>query len=105
MENESYWILSSKGKEYSKLSTDIKTDCLIVGGGIAGITSAYLLSQKGVNVTLVDAGRIGEGCTGRNTGKITCQHNIIYSKIKKEYDLERAKSYYEANNEALNLME
>lgn len=105
MENESYWILSSQGKEYSKLNKDIKTECLIVGGGIAGVTSAYLLSKKGIKVTLVDANKIGEGCTGRNTGKITSQHNIIYSKIKKEYDLERAKSYYEANNEALNLME
>lgn len=105
MENQSYWILSSEGKKYAKLIKDIKTECLIVGGGIPGITTAYLLSKKGIKVTVVDANKIGEGCSGRNTGKITTQHSIIYSKIKKEYDLERAKSYYEANNKALDLME
>ena len=105
MENESYWILSSEGKNYEKLNKDIKTECLIVGGGIPGITTAYLLSKKGVKVTVVDADKIGGGCSGRNTGKVTSQHSIIYSKIKKEYDVQKAKSYYEANNKALNLIE
>lgn len=105
MENESYWILSSEGKKYMSLGSDMETECLIVGGGIAGITSAYLLSKKGVKVTVVDANKIGEGCSGRNTGKITSQHNIIYSKIKDEYNIDKAKSYYEANNKALDLME
>ncbi|MBU3136302.1 FAD-dependent oxidoreductase [Clostridium gasigenes] len=105
MENEAYWILSSEGKKYEKLKKDITTECLIVGGGIPGITTAYLLSKKGVKVTVVDAGKICGGCSGRNTGKVTSQHNIIYSKIKSEYNLKKAKSYYEANNKALNLME
>ena len=105
MENEAYWILSSKGKDYKKLTNDLETECLIVGGGIPGITTAYLLSKKGVKVTVVDADKIGAGCSGRNTGKVTTQHSIVYSKIKKEYGLENAKAYYEANNKALNLME
>jgi len=105
MENEAYWILSSEGRNYKKLTKDLETECLIVGGGIPGITTAYLLSKKGVKVTVVDADKIGSGCSGRNTGKVTCQHSIVYSKIKKEYGLEKAKSYYEANNKALKLME
>ena len=94
-----------KEKKHEKLTRDISTECLIVGAGIPGITTAYLLSKNGVKVTVVDADKIGGGCSGRNTGKVTAQHNIIYSKIKREYNLEKAKSYYEANNKPLNSME
>ncbi len=54
---------------------------------------------------LVEADKIGYGTSGRNTGKVTCQHDIFYSKIEKKYGLDKAKSYYNANNEALNLVE
>lgn len=102
---ESLWINSSKGNEYKKLNKDIQTYYLIIGGGIVGITTAYLLTKNNLKVVLVDANKIGEGCTGRTTGKITSQHNIIYSKLKKKYNLDVAKAYYEANNKALDLIE
>ncbi|HFL2397650.1 TPA: FAD-dependent oxidoreductase [Clostridioides difficile] len=103
--NESYWFLNSSPKEYNKLGENIKTDCLIVGGGITGLTTAYLLAKEGKKVVLVEADKIGYGTSGRNTGKVTCQHDIFYSKIEKKYGLDKAKSYYNANNEALNLVE
>ena len=103
--NESYWILSSKSKEYKKLNEDIETECLIVGGGITGITTAYLLAKKGVDVTVVDSYKIGYGASGRNTGKLTAQHDDFYSKIEKKYGFDTAKLYYEANSKALNLVE
>ncbi|MDU9051630.1 MAG: FAD-binding oxidoreductase, partial [Clostridioides difficile] len=103
--NESYWFLNLSPKEYNKLGENIKTDCLIVGGGITGLTTAYLLAKEGKKVVLVEADKIGYGTSGRNTGKVTCQHDIFYSKIEKKYGLDKAKSYYNANNEALNLVE
>ena len=83
--NESYWISSSKGKTYKSLQENINTNCAIVGGGIVGITTAYLLAKSGVDVVLVDADKIGYGSSGRNTGKVTSQHDVIYSKIIKKY--------------------
>lgn len=103
--NESLWIEGTKSKRYDKLNEHIEIDCTIIGAGIAGITTAYLLLKKGVKVAVVDADAIGGGCSGRNTGKVSSQHNIVYSKIKKSHGIEYAKKYYEANNEALNLME
>lgn len=103
--NESLWILSSKGKSYESLKEDIKTDILIVGGGIVGVTTAYLLSKKGIEITLVDSNKLGYGCSGRNTGKITSQHNIVFSKIEKSHGLDIAKAYYEANERALAFIE
>lgn len=53
--------------DFSPLKTDIETDVCVVGAGIAGLTSAYLLSQAGKNVVLLDALGIGAGETGRTT--------------------------------------
>lgn len=101
----SLWIASSKGKRFDNLNKDIDTDYLVVGGGITGITTAYLLCKEGANVTLVDANFIGYGASGRNTGKITPQHNLIYNKIKTTHGINAATQYYNANNEALDLIE
>lgn len=103
--NESYWVINSSPKEYKKLGENIKVEYLVVGGGITGLTTAYLLVKEGKKVVLVDADKIGYGTSGRNTGKVTCQHDIVYSKIEKKYGLDKAKSYYNANNEALKLIE
>jgi len=103
--NEAYWIRSSEGRRYPKQDRDIKTDYLIIGGGFAGITCLYLLVSAGLQATLVDADRIGYGCSGRNTGKITAQHGLVYYDIEKKFGLERAKSYYEANYRAQELIE
>ncbi|MFE0504775.1 FAD-dependent oxidoreductase [Peribacillus butanolivorans] len=56
-----YFIFPS----FSKLETDITTDVLIVGGGISGITSAYLLAKQGVKATLIGAGEMLNGTTGQ----------------------------------------
>ena len=67
------------------LDEDISTDYLIVGGGIVGLTTAFLLAKEKLSVTLLDADRIGYGATGRNTGKVTTMHNS-YAKIEKNMD-------------------
>lgn len=102
---KSLWIEKSKPKEYEKLDKDIKIDNLIIGGGIAGLTTACLLRQERLEVALVEADRIGYGTSGRNTGKITCQHGLIYSEIEKQCGLEGAKIYYEKNKEAIDFIE
>lgn len=103
--NKSYWINSAKGKEYPSLSADYNCDCTIIGGGITGLTTAYILAKMGKKVVLVDANNIGYGCTGRNTGKITALHNVIYYKIKNKYSIQDAKNYYDGNTEAIQFVE
>lgn len=103
--NKSYWMLSSKSNDYKSLKNDIDTDCLIVGAGIAGLTTAYLLSKENKKVVVVDADKVGYGASGRNTGKVTSQHGLIYDSIKKRYSSEKAKLYYEANEEGLDLIQ
>ena len=102
--NELYWILSTKSTNYEKLNENIKVDTLIIGAGIVGVTTAYLLAKHGIKSVIIDANKVGYGTTGRNTGKVTTQHGTIYSKINNKYGIETTKLYYEGNQEALNLV-
>ncbi|MFJ9385851.1 FAD-dependent oxidoreductase [Peribacillus sp. NPDC101481] len=52
------------------------TDVLIVGGGITGITSAYLLAKQGVKATFIEADETLNGTTGHTTAKITVQARL-----------------------------
>lgn len=71
-ENLPFWIDSAPMLSFQKLQHDIETDNLIIGGGIAGLTTAYLLAKSGKQVTLIEDGLLGSGETGRTTAHLTC---------------------------------
>ena len=79
----------------------MKTDVLIIGGGITGILCAYLLHQADVPYALVEAETVCSGITKNTTAKITSQHGLIYSKLIRRLGTERAKQYLQANEAAL----
>src|SRR5450631_3277186 len=54
----------------NKLLKDAVTDVCIVGAGIAGMTTAYLLAREGKRVIVLDDGPIGGGMTGRTTAHL-----------------------------------
>lgn len=101
---EPYWRDHIELPEFPSLEQDIETDAVIVGGGITGITAAYLLSKEGLSVTLIEAGKLLNGTTGHTTAKVTAQHGLIYDKLINQFGEEKARLYYEANDEALNLI-
>ncbi|MFE5320933.1 FAD-dependent oxidoreductase [Paenibacillus sp. NPDC056579] len=98
---ESYWLASSRIPSFSKLTQDISVDTAIVGGGISGIVTAYMLSKQGLKVALLEAGQILNGTTGHTTAKITAQHDLIYDEFISHFGEEKARLYYEANDDAL----
>lgn len=98
---QSYWIASTHKTDYPSLDNDIKVDAAIIGGGITGITCAYLLSKEGLKVAVIEADRIAQGTTGHTTAKITSQHDLIYDKIKNQMGVEPAKQYADANEYAI----
>ncbi len=98
---EAIWSSDVKTIEFNSLQGEIKTDVLIIGGGICGILCAYMLKKAGVDCVVVEADRICKGITNGTTAKITFQHGIIYDKIIKKYGLEIATLYYKSQREAL----
>ena len=57
-----------------RLENNLRCDVCVVGAGIAGLSTAYLLTRAGYRVFVVDAGMIGGGETGRTTAQLT---NIV----------------------------
>lgn len=100
---DSYWMASSKNAHagYPKLEGDIEVDVAIVGGGIAGLSSAYFLKQAGLTVAIIEQEVIGGGTTGFTTGKVTSQHNLIYAELKRRFGTAKARAYGEANQAAV----
>ena len=99
--NESVWSKSVEMPEFPKLKGDIKTDVLIIGGGMCGILCAYFLELHGVDYVLAEANRIGTGITSNTTAKITSQHGLIYNKLIKSLGSEKASLYLNANENAV----
>lgn len=98
--SESYWQQSVSLSSYPKLTENIKCDVCIVGAGITGITSAFLLAEQGYSVCLLDAATVLSGTTSLTTAKITAQHGLMYANLIDQFGLQYATQYYEANNKA-----
>ena len=81
--------------------TTISTDVAVLGGGIAGMITAILCQRAGLNVTVVEAARIGSGVTGHTTGKITALQEPIYAQLTDDYGADTAKAYADSNLEGL----
>lgn len=82
------------------LEGDIDTDVLIIGGGMAGLLTAYKLKSAGISCVVAEGGTIGGKISGHTTGKITAQHGLIYQDLIRSFGIERARIYYDANIEA-----
>ena len=98
----SIWDIDMQMPAFDTLKESIKTDVLVIGGGIAGLLCAYALKEAGVNdVVLVEAKRICSGVTGKTTAKITFQHGLLYDKLLKKFGTEKAKLYLQCQQDAL----
>ena len=97
----SLWDKTSSASGFPRLNQDLKTDVLIIGGGMAGVLCAYMLHQANIPYVLVEARTIGGGITGNTTAKITSQHGLIYNRLIRRFGVEQAKKYLEANELAL----
>ena len=97
----SVWSENVSLPSFDRLNGNIKTDVLIIGGGIAGILCAHCLKSRGVDTVLVEAETLCGGITKDTTAKITAQHGFIYQKLVKSFGKEKARMYYDANSEAL----
>ncbi|TSB45018.1 FAD-dependent oxidoreductase [Bacillus sp. P16(2019)] len=90
--------------EYTSLTENIEVDTAIIGGGLTGLTTAFLLTQAGEKVAVLEANQIGLGTTGHTTAKITAQHDLIYDELINHIGVSLTKLYYKANQEAVSFI-
>ena len=102
---ESIWTNNTGKKDFEVLSRNQKTNTVVIGGGMAGVLTAYYLQQVGVPVIVLEANRVGSGQTRKTTAKITSQHNLIYEKLLRVFGKEKAIHYARANEKAIDAYE
>lgn len=98
---ESIWTKTTNLTKYPCLTGDLTTEAAVIGGGLAGILSAKLLSEAGVKTVVLEADRIGSGQTKNTTAKITSQHGMIYGKLLSSFGRDKAEQYAKANELAI----
>jgi glycine/D-amino acid oxidase-like deaminating enzyme/nitrite reductase/ring-hydroxylating ferredoxin subunit len=103
--SESLWFANIRPIKFTKLTRNISTDVVIIGGGIAGMTTAYLLSKAEKKVILVEDGYIGSGETGRTTAHITHALDDRYYNLEKIHGKQGAQKAAESHTAAINLIE
>ena len=101
----SLWVDSIPTTNYAPLKTDLQVDVAIIGGGIAGLTTAYLLKRAGKQVAVFEKNRIAQGISGFTTGKISSLHGTTYTSLIEKFDQETARIYGEANEAAIEQIE
>lgn len=96
----SLWIATTPATSYEPLREGLEVDVAIVGGGIAGLTTAFLLRRAGKTVAVVESQRIAAGVTGYTTAKVTSQHGMIYAALVKSFGEDGARAYGMSNEAA-----
>lgn len=98
---DSIWEKTVRMPSFPPLEGDLKTDVLVIGGGIVGLLCTWILRREGVECALLEADRLCGGTTGRTTGKVTSQHGLIYHRLVREFGPEAAGLYWRAQEAAL----
>ncbi len=82
-ESISVWHHTQSMPKFAKLSENISADVCVVGGGIAGLTTAYLLMKEGKSVCLLEDFELGSGQTGRTTAHLVTALDDRYFELEK----------------------
>lgn len=91
-------------QHYPRLEEDIDCDTLIIGGGMAGMLCAKLLTQSGIRAVLVEGNRIGAGITRKTTAVVTAQHDTLYTQLMNDVGKKGAQDYLNANLDAVDAL-
>ncbi len=98
---ESYWMSSAPGTARPRLTGDVAADAVVVGGGIAGICTAWELARAGRSVVLLEADRIVAGVTGYTTAKLSALHTLIYDDLRTRHSADAARLYAQSQQDAV----
>jgi glycine/D-amino acid oxidase-like deaminating enzyme/nitrite reductase/ring-hydroxylating ferredoxin subunit len=92
---------STPATAFPPLDGPADVDVAVIGGGIAGICTAWELVQTGRSVAVLEADRIAASVTGYTTAKLSSLHTLIYAKIRSSFGAEAARLYAQSQQQAL----
>lgn len=102
---ESIWKAKASNAKAIPLTGDIEVEVAIVGGGITGITTAYLLAEEGIQVAVLESMDVGGGTTAGSTGNLYTMVDNRLHHIQAKFDEKTARKVAESRTTAVNLIE
>ncbi len=101
----SYWLATTPAEPTRPpLAGGEHADVVVIGGGLAGVTTTLLLARAGIDVMLLEADRIGTGVSGTTTAKVSSAHGECYGPLTSRIGADTARAYGQANEHALRWM-
>jgi len=103
--SNSYWLETAYPDQHAPLREDARADVCVIGAGIAGLTTAYLLAREGKSVLVIDDGRPGCGQTGVTTAHLSYEIDDSYREIVRLHGADGARLAYESHRAAIDRIE
>jgi glycine/D-amino acid oxidase-like deaminating enzyme/nitrite reductase/ring-hydroxylating ferredoxin subunit len=104
-QHTSVWAATAQLPAYSPLTSDTAADVCIVGAGISGLTTAYLLTQVGKSVVVLDDGAIGSGMTGVTTAHLVTALDDRFFELERLHGERGARLAAESHTAAIDRIE
>src|ERR1043166_9297175 len=104
-ENISFWERTAQKLYTKRLTESLTTDVCVIGAGIAGVTTAYLLAKQGRHVVLLDDGPVGGGMTGRTTAHLVSALDDRYYELEEMLGGECSRLCAESHTAAIDRVE
>lgn len=104
---QNWWyttLLGVKDPIQPPLKGDVKTDVLIVGGGVAGLASALRLMNTGKKVVLLERNICGGSSTGKSAGFLTPDSELELSQLLRRFGPEGARTLWESATKGVDNM-
>jgi glycine/D-amino acid oxidase-like deaminating enzyme len=102
--DEPTWV-AGRQKTFRKIKGDVTADVAVIGGGLTGLLTAYLLSTSGKKVAVLEAGTLGSGATAYTTAFITQVIDTSLGDLIRMVGPQKAKSIWQAGEQAINRIE
>ena len=104
IQNSYYPVTANEHPHYPRLEGDQEVDVCVVGAGLAGLSAAIELADRGFSVMVLEAETVGWGASGRNGGQIIAGFACEQSVIEKALGFDAARQAWEVTLAALDLV-
>ncbi|WP_369211868.1 FAD-dependent oxidoreductase [Streptomyces flavofungini] len=98
---ESYWMATTDAPRWPLLDADTTADVVVIGAGMAGLSTAWELAKAGRHVVVVEADRVAAGVSGYTTAKLTAAHSLVYDRLRRTRGEQGARHYARSQQAAV----